>query len=596
MPDPRTPEQIALLADQAVSNYLGSPHDPNDPVYAEQKMLDEAMRRIITPSHDTGISGLNNSVDITIHLDVTGEYTTPEPTKILDGLWKVIRRILDVYARVSNAGMFAILHLFWNVKWEDWTRLKVNTRAEALDLVWQRFADSGAMDPEAIEEMRKATGPGAIAQWAGPVIMTFLLFTNHMKLLGATATGDFQKKLLRQFTPYGPTMEHLTRLAFLSPQDHNIVREKMKETGMSSEDQNLIFKASLSTLDPSMLKELYLREKITGEQYFSFMRKNGFSDSLSGLISETFDIIPGVSDIFRMVDREAWDEGVVAEYGYDEEFGQVPIEWLNKQGLSEDWSLHFWRAHWKAPSLQQGFEMFHRKELKAPGLEKLFKIHEIPPGWREKLTAIAYRPLTRVDIRRMHDVGVIGVDRVKESYEAYGYSPENAELMTQFTINFNEDEDRTVSRAQIEKFYRSQLINRDTAMTLLRQLGYNEKRADYFLMFQELEEAQEVNDTLIENTHLRYVNRYIEQTDARILLAELDLPGVKIQALLAKWQTELLTKRKFMSKADMEKMVLEGLMTIDIYKDNLIVAGYREGDAIQLAELLKIRLGKKENE
>ncbi|GAH79863.1 unnamed protein product, partial [marine sediment metagenome] len=75
--------------------------------------------------------------------------------------------------------------------------------------------------------------------------------------------------------------------------------------------------------------------------------------------------------------------------------------WAGKKGLSKEWSERYWAAHWNLPSPQQGFEMLHRGVINVSELNMLLRALDVMPFWRDKLTAIAFRRLTRVDIRRM---------------------------------------------------------------------------------------------------------------------------------------------------------------------------------------------------
>ncbi|GAG82311.1 unnamed protein product [marine sediment metagenome] len=89
---------------------------------------------------------------------------------------------------------------------------------------------------------------------------------------------------------------------------------------------------------------------------------------------------------------------MIEHYGYADEFPEDQVKWLKMQGLSKEWALKFWYAHWDTPSIQHGFEMFHRQHPDDPTkkiidrkeLDDLFRTIEIPPFWREKLTQVCF--------------------------------------------------------------------------------------------------------------------------------------------------------------------------------------------------------------
>ena len=59
------------------------------------------------------------------------------------------------------------------------------------------------------------------------------------------------------------------------------------------------------------------------------------------------------------------------------------------------------------------------------------------PFWRDKLMQLSYKPLTRVDVRRMHLLGTLDEGGVNRAYRDVGYNEHNASLMTNFTVRYN---------------------------------------------------------------------------------------------------------------------------------------------------------------
>ena len=114
------------------------------------------------------------------------------------------------------------------------------------------------------------------------------------------------------------------------------------------------------------------------------------------------------------------------------------------------------------------FEMLHRRIIDEPKLRQLMAAQDIIPGWRDELIAISYRPYTRVDIRRMHDVGVLDEDEVYEAYQDIGYNDEKARTLTDFTIALNSDDPDDIepldglTRSSIIAAYKDGIIDRPT--------------------------------------------------------------------------------------------------------------------------------------
>jgi hypothetical protein len=159
-------------------------------------------------------------------------------------------------------------------------------------------------------------------------------------------------------------------------------------------------------------------------------------------------------------------------------------KWMRTQGYSEYWADSFWASHWTLPSAQQGFEMFHRLRPGRVGadvsfpeeeLARLLKQQDVLGFYRNRLTAIAYNPITRVDIRRMRRAGVISKEEVEERYRDVGYSPADAALLAEWTERDQEPAERALSVSLITEAYSQGDMERGEAQEDLRAQGYGDK-------------------------------------------------------------------------------------------------------------------------
>ena len=243
-------------------------------------------------------------------------------------------------------------------------------------------------------------------------------------------------------------------------------------------------------------------------------------------IMKTAEPIPGPGDLVRFAVREAWRDDVAEAWNYDEDAPPQLGEYLAKHGYDPEWAVRFWRAHWALPSIQQGFEMMHRAIIKPDVLQDLLKVSDIPEFWRENLTKMSFRTLTRVDIRRMHAMGVLGEEEVLKSYLDFGYSPKNAKQMLDFTIKFNDNDPESprartlaLSRSVIIQAYQRGLINNAEAQTRLMNAGYGTE--DLTLILSLADWQGEIDRTPnYYNEHHRDVKSIIERAYSRRLLGE----------------------------------------------------------------------------
>ncbi|GAH43171.1 unnamed protein product, partial [marine sediment metagenome] len=189
-----------------------------------------------------------------------------------------------------------------------------------------------------------------------------------------------------------------------------------------------------------------------------------------GIHPDYFDIyrtlaypIPPVADIITMAVREAFTPSIAAKFGQYEDYPPDLEKFAEMKGLTPEWSKRYWAAHWSLPSAGQGFDMLHRGIINTGELDMLLRALDVMPFWRAKLTGIAYRKLTRVDVRRMYKAGVLTQAEVYEAYLHHGYNPVNAKRMTDFTVQWAAPKEASITRSDILTAYKSRMINRAEA-------------------------------------------------------------------------------------------------------------------------------------
>lgn len=294
-------------------------------------------------------------------------------------------------------------------------------------------------------------------------------------------------------------------------------------------------------------------------------------------------VIPPVQDIITMAVREAFSPAIAQQFGQYEDFPEQFAFWADKQGLTEDWAKRYWAAHWSLPSPMQGFEMLHRGVIKEPELNLLLRALDVMPFWRDKLTAIAFAPYTRVDIRRMHKVGILTPAEVTRAYKDIGYDDEKAQNLTKFTLALNDtsstDDDaelKTLSRSSILGFFQDGLITEQRAKELLESLGYSPDAAQLYIQSVILDlERKERNEEVAFVLDLAK-SRLISVTEAEGRLARIGLETGEIAKALNVLVREQEKRNKVPSKTDAEKMYKAGLITLNDYKRVLESEGYAD--------------------
>lgn len=306
----------------------------------------------------------------------------------------------------------------------------------------------------------------------------------------------------------------------------------------------------------------WLRGMSPGDEFDTALAKHGWTQTEIEKLKQSAFFIPPVQDLITMAVREVFTPAVAERFGQFEDFPPQFVDQAAKVGLSEEWALNYWGAHWALPSVQMGFEMLHRRVIVKEELDLLLRSADVMPFWRDKLIAISYQPLTRVDIRRMHKMGVLTNDQVLDAYQDIGYIDTDAQLLLDFTIALNEpnqaqdaDDLSSLTRSNIINFFTDGIFSRNEAEVLLQGLGMSEDAANIYLDDAEykLERAERKDETTI----------IIDQADSGILTFEaaqdalnrLGLETNEVKLALNELAKREARRTKLPSREDLDKML-----------------------------------------
>jgi len=474
-------------------------------------------------------------------------------------IWKSSTEALEWFAKTLKE---TFLSIFENPDDARWNAMLQPYRNAGL------LSDS---DVAHIKQLGKYTYP------LGLIFYIMVLFQLAGKFLTASMEAGMARMaqgINKQYRPSLPQAETILDAAFIAPEKTGEIRDVMARFGIPEKVIDLMFLARYARTPLEYIRDLWLRKVLSDDKMYERMRELGFTDTRIKEITQAWSIIPPPSDILMMVGHEAFEPDSIRKMGLDAEFPEEQSEWLEKQGLSRYWQMKYWIAHWEQPSLQMGFEMLHRGVIDRETLEFLFRTVEIPPYWREKLVQIAYQPYTRVDVRRMHAMGVIDDAALIKAYKDLGYDQEHAEKMAEFTIRYNQGAEKELTKGEILTGYRDKLLRRADARDLLVQIGYREAQAEYYLDLEDYKEVQDLQNLQLKDIEARYKKRLIDAAEASRRLDELGLPAAQKQALLDKWSISLVREDKLPTKGDLDKFYLLGVIDQDHYRIEMERLGY----------------------
>ena len=378
-----------------------------------------------------------------------------------------------------------------------------------------------------------------------------------MNVYGLNTQYDVQEEQ----TPHPAPASDLIQAMIIDPARSNENRAQMKRLGFSNTQIDNMVLARYRTVEEGAIRTNFLRGNITEIIMYERMRELGYTDTRTAEIIQTWVVLPGPGDLFEMVAKEAFEPDIYKTLGLDKEFPSEQVKWLKQQGISEEWAKKYWIAHWAQPSIGQGFEMLHRNVITDAQLDLLFRAVEIPDFWRDKLKKIAYNPYTRVDVRRMHDLGILKDQDLITAYMDLGYDSEKALNMANFTILFNLANEKELTRGAILTSYEEGLITETDTRTLLMEQDYSNDLANYYIALSDYNVDKKVSALVQDNLRDEFLLNIRSETSTRAELNKQGLLGAKIDALIDSWKLDIFKYQAIPSKSELDRFLVKGIIT-----------------------------------
>jgi len=276
-----------------------------------------------------------------------------------------------------------------------------------------------------------------------------------------------------------------------------------------------------------------------------------------------------------MAVREVFTPEIAQRFGQYEGLPSDYVEAAEKKGLSKLWAERYWAAHWTLPSIQQGFGMLHRGIIGEPDLRLLMRALDIMPYWRDKLMQLSYKPLTRVDVRRMHLLGTLDEAGVNRAYRDVGYNDRNAGLMTDFTVRYNRRSLAGFTQRDVIKAYINRLIESGHATSILREIGIKSTEIPNIMRLATLKREWKHKDETIDAIRNRYTKGTRSLVQTRGALSQLGIASDYVETLLAQWEPKAEAERvATFTNAQTLKLFTMHLIDEDRARNELLLLGY----------------------
>jgi len=457
--------------------------------------------------------------------------------------------------------------LEWRLEWSEalkgWLINSIRFGIETLmDILGKAFApvlkpfiekmeESGEIPPELQPLLNEIKAP------SGQIASMLAMSLGGSVMSGAT--GSFMQIAFARFGYWIGRLLHP-----LLPSDKELISSWLR--GNITDDNLLYYLRSLGyddlaittikdlshpRLDVNTVMKLWLRNKELYEPVMKDLADQGLDPARISFLKELTNWIPTADEQTHWLAREVYEPNMVERYGLNDELPNYEETDFSKVGVTPEQMSNKWKAHWEHASYMQIREMLRRgvlnldKTMPSPptteagweardkeGIQAMFdwyRLVEIPPFWRDRLTEMAFEVPTRVDVRRFWDMRTIDEERLRSIYHAQGYhgkdlddyilwtkvyvafpdliarykngwiaeetvkselaalgmSPERLEEMWQTKFKTAQPErvaaEKSATATEIMKAVKKELITRSEGVERLGRLGYSPEEAEFKL-------------------------------------------------------------------------------------------------------------------
>ncbi len=376
--------------------------------------------------------------------------------------------------------------------------------------------------------------------------------------------------------------------------------EHLKDLGYDDEIISLLFAGFEQRLPIGETITLFRRGLIGQEELEERIVRAGFSfEDIGPLLSAT-EQLPGLSDILSLAVRDVFDERAVERFQLGAEFPQAFQKLMNEIGVRQDMPDLLWKAHWRLPSIGQGFEMFQRlrpgrtdNPFTIDDLGDLLKVADISPFFMPLLREIALRPVVSIDVSRLFREGLIDDLEMTERNMDFGYSPENAAKLTEMEVRQGQADERDLTLGLIKKAYAVKQITRHEANQSLLDLRFDAINAELILDIIDFDIQQDQLTDLKRHLELVFVEGEVGETQVRNRLASAGATSGEVNDYVQKITIRRARKIKIPSKSELEDFYEDNIIEVGQLRNGLTNLGWTNERVLWFVQLVDLKIQKK---
>jgi len=348
-----------------------------------------------------------------------------------------------------------------------------------------------------------------------------------------------------------------------------VCNELLAANGVSNRGIVALKRMTKPLLDDNTLTQLYWRKEISDNLLSVELGKKGLTSAQIILWKQVRQVIPAPSALVSIAVREGFNDQIAQTFGYDENYPTIAAEWAEKGGMAQHFFKALWRAHWNLPGLIQVRDMYHRGIVSDSELDTYLLAADYPSYWREAIKKWMFAIVTRVDARRMYDLGIWSLERVYRHNLELGYNADDAQSMTEWIALSYAEEERELTKTDILTMYRDGILNEHESTNMLRSLDFNFASIVLMLAHQDLKRDEQYERAILRNVKDLYIAGIYDRQDVLIRLGKLNTPPTVIRQSLAIWDLEKERKIVRPTVAQLRDMAQKDIISLDQWKEEM---------------------------
>lgn len=376
------------------------------------------------------------------------------------------------------------------------------------------------------------------------------------------------------------------------------LRDTLKMHGLSPSATDILVANKQSHFSALDAINMYRRGIIDYDKYTRILKRSGWAiDDFNDLVKLT-QYMPSPQDLITFAVRDVYTPETIEEYELYKDIPQKYLDEASKVGLTEDFAKKYWGIHWQLPARTQVEEMLHRKVLKPDGtpftpedFATFLRVNDVSPYWRNMLEQISYRPLTRTDVRRMFELNVMDKAAVTKAFEDEGYSPENAKLMTDFTIVHDSPETTGLTRSNLMNEFVRGSISLDELEEMFREIGIIGRAAEYWKLIAQYNKAEYETQKIIDRYTQAYLTGSTDLDTIRAKLNQNDLPPAYVDKILADLLERKIAERKVPAVDTLLRWLENGVIDNKGFHGRMRLLGYNDEDILNYLTEVTVKTG-----